>query len=318
MSGVTDVTENIWSARVDYRPNNNDQFFGRVNVQDSLVDGPLFVLQSRQFAGQRQYAPIVSGTFTGSWVRTLGSRWTNEAKLGINRVHLVLNQTDPNVGREELDANRSYPCTTINGVDIQLGCLQDIDRTNLGLEFIDNVSWFAGAHSVKFGVNFRRRSVNPFQAGYPNVTYNSLADFAANRIFQVTAETDGGPALTYGWQYDGYIQDDWRVTNRMTLNVGRALRARHRVQGKEQPVARLRYQHAAADRAGRADLRSGHQRLRPAASASRTTSSATATRSSAAATASTTSPTRSRASSATPSSPTSTSRRRSTRAPRRD
>ena len=62
--------------------------------------------------------------------------------------------------------------------------------------------------------------MNPFQAGYPNVTYNSLADFAANRIFQVTADTDGGPALTYGWQYDGYIQDDWRVTNRMTLNIG--------------------------------------------------------------------------------------------------
>ena len=82
VSGITDVTENIWSARVDYRPNNVDQVFGRVNVQSSLVDGPLFVLQSRQFAGQRRYAPIVSGTFTGSWVRTLGSRLTNEAKLG--------------------------------------------------------------------------------------------------------------------------------------------------------------------------------------------------------------------------------------------
>jgi hypothetical protein len=220
VSGVTDVTENIWSARVDYRPSNTDQIFGRVNMQDSLVDGPLFVLQSRQFAGQRQYAPIVSGTFTGSWVRTLGSRWTNEAKVGINRVHLILNQTDPNVGRDALDANHSYPCTTITGVDVQLGCLQDIDRTNLGLEFIDNVSWYAGAHAVKFGFNFRRRSVDPFSAGYPNITYNSLANFAANQIFQVTAETDGGPALTYGWQYDGYIQDDWRVTSQMTISLG--------------------------------------------------------------------------------------------------
>jgi hypothetical protein len=220
VSGVTDVEENIWSARVDYRPNNTNQFFGRINMQDSLVDGPLFVLQPRQFAGQRQYAPIVSSTFTGSWVRTLGSRWTNEAKVGINRVHLILNQTDPNVGRAELDANRSYPCTTITGVDVQLGCLQDIDRTNLGIEFIDNISWYAGAHSVKFGFNIRRRSVDPFQAGYPNVTYNSLATFAANRIFQVTAETDGGPALTYGWQYDGYVQDDWRVTSRLTLSMG--------------------------------------------------------------------------------------------------
>jgi len=220
VSGNTDVTENIWSVRLDYRLNDNDQFFGRLNVNDSVVDGPLFVLQARQFSGQKQYAPISSGTFTGSWVRTLGSNWTNEAKFGLNRVHLILNQTDPNVGRDALAANRSYPCITINGIDLQLGCLQDIDRTNLGLEFIDNVSWFAGAHSVKFGVNFRRRSVNPFSAGYPNMTFNSLADFAANRIFQVSQETDGGPALTYGWQYDGYIQDNWRATDRLTLNFG--------------------------------------------------------------------------------------------------
>ena len=123
-------------------------------MQDSLVDGPLFVLQSRQFAGQRQYAPIVSGTFTGSWVRTLGSRWTNEAKVGVNRVHLVLNQTDPNVGRDQLDANRSYPCTTINGVDIQLGCLQDIDRTNLGLEFIDNIVVVRGRAQRQVRIQF--------------------------------------------------------------------------------------------------------------------------------------------------------------------
>lgn len=220
VSGTTDVTENIWSARIDYRPNNNDQFFGRLNRNESLVDGPLFVLQARQFAGQRQYAPINSGTFTGSWVRTFGQNWTNEAKFGYNGVHLILNQTDPTVGRDGLDSNPTYPCTTITGVDVQLGCLQDIDRTNLGLEFIENVSWFAGAHSVKFGVNLRRRSVNPFQAGYPNVTYNSMADFAANRIFQVTAASNGGPALTYGWQYDGYIQDTWRITSRATLNLG--------------------------------------------------------------------------------------------------
>lgn len=221
VSGVTDVKENIFSLRLDWRPTDADNFFARVNVQDSTVDGPLFVLQTRQFAGQQQLAPIVSSSFTGSYVRTLGSNWTNEAKVGINRVHLVLNQLDPTVPTpDQLANNRLYPCTTINGVDVQLGCLQDIDRTNLGVEFIDNVSWFAGAHSVKFGLNFRRRSSDPFQAGYPNVLFNSLADFAANRIFQVTYSADGGPADVYGWQYDGYVQDNWRLNDRVTLNLG--------------------------------------------------------------------------------------------------
>jgi hypothetical protein len=221
VSGVTDVEENIFSLRVDMRPSDRDSFFVRANVQDSLVDGPLFVLQSRQFAGTRQYAPIVSSSFTGTYVRTFGQNLTNEAKVGVNRVHLVLNQLDPNVSSpDQLAANRSYPCTTITGVDVQLGCLQDIDRTNLGIELIDNITWFSGNHTVKAGLNFRRRSSDPFQAGYPNITYSSLADFAANRIFQVSVSADGGPALVSGWQYDGYVQDTWRATSRLTLNLG--------------------------------------------------------------------------------------------------
>ena len=73
VSGVTGITENIYSLRLDYRASDKDMLFGRFNVQKSLVDGPLFVLTSSLFAGQRQYAPITSGSGTVSYTRTLRS-----------------------------------------------------------------------------------------------------------------------------------------------------------------------------------------------------------------------------------------------------
>ena len=65
--------ENIWSvARSIARPNNNDHIFGRVNMQDSTGDGPLFVLQ---VAPVRRPAPVRADRlrhFAGSWVLHAG------------------------------------------------------------------------------------------------------------------------------------------------------------------------------------------------------------------------------------------------------
>jgi hypothetical protein len=224
VSGVTDIVENIYSGRVDYRPTTKDSFFGRFNIQKSNVDGPLFVLTSSRFAGQQQHAPIISGSGTGSWTRTLRSNLMNEAKFGFNRVHLILNQTIdgpfPDVPSVKTSTAKLFPLVVITGLDVRPGELQDIDRTNTGFEIIDNVTWFRGAHSVKTGINFRHKQTKAFQAGYPTITYASLADFAANRIVQATASEDGGPGTVVGWEYAAYVQDNIKATNRLTFDLG--------------------------------------------------------------------------------------------------
>src|SRR5439155_13895010 len=223
VSGVTGITENIYSLRLDYRASDKDMLFGRFNVQKSLVDGPLFVLTSSLFAGQRQYAPITSGSGTVSYTRTLRSNLMNEAKLGVNRVHLILNQLDPNfptAASLKTPQAKSYPQTTITGVDVVAGQIQDIDRANLGVELIDNATWYSGKHTLKTGVNVRRKQTHPFQAGFPSIRYASLADFAANKIQTVTASGDGGPGVVYGWEYSAYAQDNIKATDRLTLNLG--------------------------------------------------------------------------------------------------
>jgi len=224
LSGVTDIDENIFSLRTDWTPTSSDNVFGRFNIQDSMVNGPLFVLTSSRFANQRQIAPIVSGSGTVSYTRTLRSNLTNEAKFGFNRVHLVLNQVIdgafPDLDSLRTPAGKTFPDVTITGVDVRPGQLQDIDRTNTGFEVIDAVTWFSGAHTVKTGINVRHKQTLAFSGGYPTISFASLNDFAANRVQNVTAEGNGGPGTVFGWEYSAYVQDNIKPTSRLTLNLG--------------------------------------------------------------------------------------------------
>jgi outer membrane receptor protein involved in Fe transport len=224
LSGVTDIRENIFSLRGDWHPTNNDNIFGRFNIQDSLVDGPLFVLTGSRFANQRQYAPIVTGSATVSYTRTLRSNLMNEAKFGFNRVHLILNQTItgafPDPASLRMPSAKAFPSVTITGVDVQPGQLQDIDRTNTGFEIIDAVTWFTGAHTFKTGINVRHKQTLAFSGGYPTISFASLADFAADRIQNMTAEENGGPGTVLGWEYAAFVQDNIKATDRLTFNLG--------------------------------------------------------------------------------------------------
>jgi hypothetical protein len=97
----------------------------------------------------------------------------------------------------------------------------------------DNLSWVKGRHNAKFGVNIIRRQVNFFRPltgkGYfnmcgngqsPSVTGYEVTDL----LIGFTCNYQVGPALgdsqTRNWENGFYGQDDWRITNRLTLNLG--------------------------------------------------------------------------------------------------
>src|SRR5262249_39994100 len=81
----TNIEENVYSARLDAKLSDRDSFYSRYNIQDSLVDGPQYVVFAAALSGQRQCVPIRTQSFVASWVRILRSNRMNEAKFGINR-----------------------------------------------------------------------------------------------------------------------------------------------------------------------------------------------------------------------------------------
>lgn len=105
------------------------------------------------------------------------------------------------------------------------------------LEFTDNITWMRGRHVVKFGAKVRhyqwlgtdsknymgnwtfngQNTVNPAS---PNRTGDSFADWA---LGLPSSAGRGFPSDTFGGAYTAwhfYLQDDIRVSSRLTLNLG--------------------------------------------------------------------------------------------------
>lgn len=94
-------------------------------------------------------------------------------------------------------------------------------------QFINTVSFTRGDHSLKFGADLNFDRVFNFFPGLfsGQFTFNSYALFAANTPVSFTQNFPGtgtsgattNPDLN---EYGLFIQDDWRVTPKFTLNLG--------------------------------------------------------------------------------------------------
>ena len=209
----TNIKENIYSARIDAKVSDRDSFYSRYNVQDSLVDGPQYVVFASALSGQQQYVPIRTQSFVASYVRVLRSNLMNEAKFGINRFAGRLGELDP-------QSPQPIPQTTITGVNVVPGLRAETSQRNTSFEYIDNVSWFLGAHTVKAGVNIRRVWHDFDSTAATTLVFASLSDFAANRPSQATFTPALSTTFIRGWTYSGYLQDDLKATGRLTVNLG--------------------------------------------------------------------------------------------------
>ena len=81
---------------------------------------------------------------------------------------------------------------------------------------------------MKFGVDFRREAMRIAFINRPNgdltfsggLSGNAAADFLLGLPSQARATTQQAIQDGYGWLYAGYVQDEFHVTPRLTLNLG--------------------------------------------------------------------------------------------------
>ncbi len=90
------------------------------------------------------------------------------------------------------------------------------------IALIDNLAITRGRHTVKFGGEIRRARVNVADPAIDtiSVTYADRNTFLANRVDSV-AITGGSAVLgTRKTYYFAYVQDDYKITPTLTLNLG--------------------------------------------------------------------------------------------------
>lgn len=103
------------------------------------------------------------------------------------------------------------------------------------LQFVDNISWIAGKHAVKFGWEARKSS--NYEVNLP--TASGQFTFATQPTAQPTVAATGNGLATmligfptafaqsqtditnrHSWYFSGFVQDDFTVTRHLTLNLG--------------------------------------------------------------------------------------------------
>lgn len=95
-------------------------------------------------------------------------------------------------------------------------------------EFLDSVTIVRGPHTLKFGGEVRRAAINNIQpndvAGAftfnGNGTGNAYADFLIGYLASSSVQVQSNYLQVRTWADAAYAQDDWRIKQQLTLNLG--------------------------------------------------------------------------------------------------
>ena len=92
----------------------------------------------------------------------------------------------------------------------------------------NDLTWIKGRHSLKFGADMRREAMRIAFINRPNgdltfsggLSGNAAADFLLGFPAQARATTQQAIQDGYGWLFAGYAQDEFRISDRLTLSLG--------------------------------------------------------------------------------------------------
>ncbi len=239
------LVKNQDMLRMDYAVNSKmNAFFRWVNdyqketVQNGIWTGEPFPIQP-------QTRPKPGSSWSWNLVSTFTPSLASETILSYNHQSQSLSIVGDNpLNRTTLGANwtQLYPQTNItnsvqdvttnSGYGFSLG---DPGWHNTGKDYglTENLSWVYGSHTFKFGMYYNRDfktqtgnwglegSINfSSSSSMPQDTGNGIANMMLGN-FNNFSQASGHiyPWFRF-WELDGYAQDSWKVSQRMTVEYG--------------------------------------------------------------------------------------------------
>lgn len=151
------------------------------------------------------------------------ANWTAETRVGYNyaswlRIDDLVYIRDPKNSTEKMLAGRRLP--TIEGLNFfaPTGELQFMGGSTPTFE--QKVSKIIGSHAIKFGGLIARRGTGRETYENAEIAYANESDLLANIPNQMRAPFGQDRFGLYLPEWGLFIQDDWRATSKLTVNLG--------------------------------------------------------------------------------------------------
>ncbi len=214
------ITANQHLVRVDHTLTSNDRLSARWIGETQSDEGGTSAAPAtvgRAMRGSR-------GPFTG-FFGNLNLGYMRVSGKSVNDLRASLAMTDATRG----SADAVVPTITVTGITAPFG---DVFLSGTGLRTIEvrNVrTQELGKHSLRIGAEVRRITKNlaigPASSG--TFTFNSIADFAADRPFRQTLTVDPATGEPVGFprhftqnETGLFIQDQWTISPGVSLSLG--------------------------------------------------------------------------------------------------
>src|SRR5581483_6648449 len=247
--------------KVDFKPNDKDSAFVRFSKGNQYDPSSNSVALLGNSVNE---AYLLNGS--ANWTHSFGSNLLNEVRFGKNNVRLATGLASFNsaVGQlgNTIGIANGNPGTLVglpsmsfgggSGTNPNAGALNTIgnatvvQRFNTTVtQFDDVLLWTHGRQTIRTGFQVNRYNLNVFYSGNggelgleifglgPGGNYSGngangdpAADWALGLPQDVARGTSGGGWHQRDWLYAGFVQDDWRISSGLTLNLGLRYEAR--------------------------------------------------------------------------------------------
>jgi outer membrane receptor protein involved in Fe transport len=221
-----DRNQDTYLIKADFNINEANQIWVRFN-QQNFTGTNLENSGVRSSVEHTGNSNVTTSALTADWIHSFGPKWFNEFRFQYSR------------DREPGLANSDQPELAVSTPDgtfnIGRNNFSPRETTIKRMQFIDNQTVIAGNHTIKYGADLLFDKIFNFFPGLFggsftfNGGYTQLSQYLSGTpgVFPTTyrqsfsgAGTTGPETHPDNQEYGFFVQDDWRATSKLTVNLG--------------------------------------------------------------------------------------------------
>ncbi len=230
-SSACPYSEDQFITNLDWLQNAKSTFQGRFFFanSDATLTLPLTQTVGTSVPGAPLKNPQDFRNFSLAHTYLFSTHLVNQAEIGFHRTFAGTNQSFPvsysDLGSTAPSFDDARAVISVLGGFNMGGNGQTVILAQNSYVLQDTVSWIRGRHSFRFGGGLSRSQINmsAFQYGGYSIFLNYPGLLLGQAPLNPYETVDLAGATARNWRvWDGhfYVQDDVKVTSRLTLNVG--------------------------------------------------------------------------------------------------